>query len=81
MSAPPPPSPSPEESTPKDRATLIEVAGAVFWSFFGVRKGRHMAADMSSIRPLHVILVGLALGAAFVVTLIVLVRFIIAGAA
>jgi hypothetical protein len=40
-----------------------------------------MAADMSSIKPLHVILVGLALGAAFVVTLIVLVRVIIAGAA
>ena len=71
--------PSPPPPPPK--AGLLQVVGAVFWSFFGVRKGRHMAADMSSIRPLHVILVGLALGAAFVVTLIVLVRFIIAGAA
>ena len=52
----------------------------MFWSFFGVRKGKHMAADMSSIKPLHVILVGLALGAAFVLTLIVLVRVIVSNA-
>lgn len=80
MSDPHPPSPSPEESTPKDRATLLEVAGAVFWSFFGVRKGKHMAADMGSIKPLHVILVGLGLGAVFVLTLIVLVRIIVSHA-
>jgi hypothetical protein len=39
-----------------------------------------MAADMSSIKPLHVVLVGLALGAAFVLTLIVLVRVIVSNA-
>ncbi len=71
--------PSPPPQPPK--AGLLQVVGAVFWSFFGVRKGRHMAADMSSIKPLHVILVGLALGAAFVATLIVVVRVIVAGAA
>jgi len=74
-----PPNPSP--SSPPPKAGLLQVVGAVFWSFFGVRKGRHMEADMSSIKPLHVILVGLALGAAFVATLIVLVRLVIAGAA
>ena len=73
--------PTPDPSPPPPKAGLLQVVGAVFWSFFGVRKGRHMAADVSSIRPLHVILVGLALGVAFVVTLIVLVRVIIAGAA
>jgi len=73
--------PTPNPSPPPPKAGLLQVVGAVFWSFFGVRKGRHMAADVSSIRPLHVILVGLALGVAFVVTLIVLVRVIIAGAA
>ena len=73
--------PTPNPSPPPPKAGLLQVVGAVFWSFFGVRKGRHMAADVSSIRPLHVILVGLALGLAFVVTLIVLVRVIIAGAA
>jgi hypothetical protein len=73
-----PPNPPPPPSAPK--AGLLQVVGAVFWSFFGVRKGKHMAADMSSIKPLHVILVGLALGAAFVLTLIVLVRVIVSSA-
>jgi hypothetical protein len=70
---PPPPPPAP-------RAGLLQIVGAVFWSFFGVRKGKHMAADMSSIKPLHVVLVGLALGAALVLTLIVLVRVIVSTA-
>jgi hypothetical protein len=73
-----PPNPPPPPSAPK--AGLLQVVGAVFWSFFGVRKGKHMAADMSSIKPLHVVLVGLALGAAFVLTLIVLVRIIVSNA-
>jgi hypothetical protein len=67
-------------SSPPPKAGLLQVVGAVFWSFFGVRKSKHMAADMSSIKPLHVVLVGLALGAAFVLTLIVLVRIVISNA-
>ena len=33
------------------QAKLSEVFGAVFWSFFGVRKGRHMHKDAVTIRP------------------------------
>jgi hypothetical protein len=73
-----PPNPPPPPPAPK--AGLLQVVAAVFWSFFGVRKGKHMAADMSSIKPLHVVLVGLALGAAFVLTLILLVRIIVSNA-
>lgn len=72
-----PPTPEPP---PARKASLPQLVGAVFWSFLGIRKGRHMEADMSSIKPLHVILVGLALAAVFVLTLIVLVRVIIANA-
>jgi hypothetical protein len=71
-STPPTPEPKP--------ASLPQLIGAVFWSFFGVRKGTHMAADSSSIKPLHVILVGLGLAAVLVLALIVLVRIIIANA-
>lgn len=74
---PEPPPPAPPEPPP---ASLLQVVGAVFWSFFGVRKGRHMAADVSSIKPLHVVLVGVALGVAFVLTLILVVRFVLASA-
>jgi hypothetical protein len=58
-------------------ATLLQVASAVFWSFFGVRKGRHMLQDMESIKPLHVVIVGVIAGALFVLALLVLVRVII----
>jgi hypothetical protein len=73
--------PAPPDPNPPPKASLLQVVGAVFWSFFGVRKGRHMAADVRSIRPLHVVLVGLGLGLVFVLTLILIVRLVVAGAA
>jgi drug/metabolite transporter (DMT)-like permease len=65
-------SPAPAEQR---HASLLQVAGAVFWSFFGVRKGRHMQQDMT-IKPLHVVVVGLLSGLAFVLVLLALVTFI-----
>ncbi len=80
MSDPRPPLHSPDESTPNARASLLEVAGAVFWSFFGVRKGNAMRRDGVAIRPHQVIIVGIVLAAIFVVTLLVLVRVIVSAA-
>jgi hypothetical protein len=57
-------------------ATLRQVAGAVFWSFFGVRKGKAMARDAVTIKPLHVIVIGVVFAAIFVLTLLALVMFI-----
>ncbi len=49
----------------------------MFWSFFGVRKGRDLLADASSIKPQHFIVAGL-IGAAIVIfSLLLLVRLII----
>ena len=73
--APPPSSAPPPLGEPK-AATFLQVAGAVFWSFFGVRKGRHMLQDTATIKPLHVIIVGLLSGLAFVLVLVALVSFI-----
>jgi hypothetical protein len=53
------------------------VIGAVFWSFFGVRKGKAMQRDAVTIRPHQVVIVGVLAGAAFVLTLLLLVRLII----
>ncbi len=73
----PPPAPahppSPGETRP---ATFAQVAGAVFWSFFGVRKGRHMQQDTVTIKPLHVVIVGLLSGLTFVLALVFLVTYI-----
>jgi hypothetical protein len=77
--------PSPEDSSAGDPeqtpavtrpATLLEVVRAVFWSFFGVRRGDAMRRDAVSIRPHQVIIVGILIAAALVVALIILVRII-----
>ena len=79
--APPDPSPAepgsaePNTALPKT-ASLVQVAGAVFWSFLGIRKGRHMQRDTATIKPHHVILVAIALAAVFVFSLIALVSYI-----
>ena len=65
----------PTTSAPRD-ATLWQVVGAVFWSFFGVRKGKAMQKDAVSIKLHHVVLVGIALAAVFVFSLIALVTYI-----
>jgi hypothetical protein len=61
-------------------AKLAEVFGAVFWSFFGVRKGRHMHKDAVTIRPHQVVIVGVVSGAIFVAVLLVIVRTIVRSA-
>ena len=73
MGDPEPPSPSTE---PKP-ASLRQVAGAVFWSFFGVRKGEHMQRDEVTIWPLQVIIVGVALAAFFVFALLAIVQIVL----
>ena len=74
------PGPDQERHAARDRPTFLRVVLAVFWSFFGVRKGRDLLADASSIKPQHLIVAGL-LGAFFlVVSLLLLVRLIIKSA-
>jgi hypothetical protein len=68
---------SPSTDPPPRPATLREVAATVFWSFFGVRKKAAMRRDLGAVRPHQVIIVGVALAAVFVVTLVLLVRLII----
>ena len=75
---PEPPSSPPGEPGPSERsASLLQVVGAVFWSFFGVRKGHAMQRDAVRIKPAQVIVVGIVLAAVLVVTLLLLVRTII----
>jgi hypothetical protein len=67
---PPPPPPAPRT------ATIRQVVGAVFWSFFGVRKGDAMRRDAVTIRPHQLIVVGILFAAALVAALLILVRLI-----
>jgi uncharacterized transporter YbjL len=77
---PPPPASRPPDPTPPRRpATLREIVGAVFWSFFGVRKGEAMRRDTVTIKPHQVIIVGILCAAVLVATLLVIVRVITRG--
>ncbi len=55
---------------------MLQVAGAVFWSFFGVRKGKDMERDAVTIKPLHIVIAGLVAGVVFVLALVGLVTFL-----
>ena len=59
------------------RATLLETVKAVGASFFGVRGGKAHEQDMKRLNPVVVIGVGIGLAAAFVATLILIVRTVV----
>ena len=69
--------PSDDPVPPPRPARLRDVLGTVFWSFFGIRKRDAMRKDAVTVKPHQVILVGIALAAVFVVTLVLVVRLII----
>jgi hypothetical protein len=60
------------------RSSLLRTLRAVAWSFFGVRKSRDLERDVADLKPAHVIVVGVAVAAVFVVGLVLLVNWIIA---
>ena len=65
------------QPTPGGRkASLPDVARAVFWSFFGVRKKRDYERDSVQITPVQVIVAGLIGAAIFVFTLIMVVKLV-----
>ena len=67
----------PQKPVPGERnAGPLDVARAVFWSFLGIRKRVAHEKDAVTIRPAQVIVAGVIGAAIFVLTLVVLVRFI-----
>ena len=64
--------------SPPGRASFLQIVLAVFWSFFGVRKRRNLEQDMATIKPQHIIVAGVIGGVLFVLTLLGLVRLILA---
>ena len=58
------------------KASAAEVARAVFWSFFGVRKKKDYDSDSASISPAQVIVAGAVGGVLFVLTLLLVVKLV-----
>lgn len=63
--------------TERRKASLLQVAKAVFWSFLGIRKRRDYETDSVELKPHQVIVAGLIGAALLVAGLILLVRLII----
>ena len=63
---------------PHRKASFGATMKAVFWSFFGVRKGKDHARDMATLNPVHVIIAALIGVAIFIGALLMLVRLAVA---
>ena len=59
-------------------ASLWRSMRMVAWSFFGIRKASGLEDDMARVNPFHVIVVGIAAAALFVVGLVILVNWVVA---
>ena len=60
----------------KPKATPLQVARAVFWSFFGIRKRAEHEKDAVSLTLLQVVVAGIIGAVIFVLSLVILVRYI-----
>lgn len=58
------------------RASNLDAAKAVFWSFFGVRKNKDYVSDSASISPVQVVVAGLVGAALFVLALVMVVKLV-----
>jgi diacylglycerol kinase len=61
------------------RGSFTQTFKAVAWSFFGVRKSLDNEVDFRDINPLHVVAAGVLSAALFVVSLVGIVGFVVAG--
>jgi Protein of unknown function (DUF2970) len=61
----------------KKKAVYLQAAGAVFWSFFGVRKRKDYDSDAESLTPVQVIVSGLIGGLVFILSVWLMVRLLL----
>lgn len=65
-----------EPQQPARKATPLQVMKAVLSAFIGIRKGAAHERDAVTIKPAQVIVAGLIAAAVFVLSLVMLVRWI-----
>jgi hypothetical protein len=63
--------------SPKKALNVWRTVKAVAWSFFGVRKGSDYQHDIQNLNPFTIIAVGIAACFAFVVALMLFVRWVV----
>jgi len=65
-----------DDNKQSSKGTWLQIAKAVFWAFFGVRKQSDLDSDASSLTPAQVIIGGLIGAALFVMSLILVVKIV-----
>jgi len=60
------------------RVSFTATVKAVMWSFFGVRKKSAYEEDTQKLNPVHVIIAGIIAAVLFVLTLLMLVKWVVA---
>ena len=58
-------------------ATFRQTVGAVFWSFFGVRRKSDYERDAAHLNPVHVVIAGLIGALIFILILIAIVKSVV----
>ena len=66
-----------ERSEAPPGGSFLGSVKAVAWSFFGVRRQQDHESDVSNLNPLHVVIAAVGMAVVFVLTLIVIVRFVV----
>jgi hypothetical protein len=64
---------------PARKASFLDTAKAVGWSFFGVRKKSHYERDAANLNPVHVIIMGIIGAALFIALLLTIIKFVVLG--
>lgn len=67
--------PPPDPDEPR-KAGFIQIASAVFWSFFGVRRRKNWQEDVGSMTPLQAVAGGIIGVVVFVIILAIVVRLV-----
>jgi Protein of unknown function (DUF2970) len=57
--------------------SVVQTFKAVAWSFFGVRQASQYEKDLSQLNPVHVVVAGVVAAAVFVLTLVMLVKWVV----
>lgn len=60
------------------KASLMDTVVAILWSFLGLRRQSDFEQDIVKINPVHLIVMGLALGFVFVFVLMLVVYWVVA---
>ncbi len=66
------------EKPTQRKASFGATIKAVLWSFLGIRKKSGYEQDAAQLNPVHVVIAGVIGAVIFIVTLIVLVKFVVA---